>query len=56
MFGYGEVNQYNRHSTLMQIFRKMEHPKFRYYVLRKKTDVFYAMHRFFSNEEAEITV
>jgi uncharacterized protein len=56
LFGYGEVNQYNRHSTLMQIFRKLEHPKFRYYVLRKKTDVFYAMQQFFSNEKAEVSV
>ncbi|QXE02618.1 sporulation protein YhbH [Terribacillus sp. DMT04] len=56
LFGYGEVNQYNRHSTLMQIFRKLEHPKFKYYVLRKKTDVFYAMQQFFSNEKAEVSV
>ncbi|WP_077310404.1 sporulation protein YhbH [Terribacillus halophilus] len=56
LFGYGEVNQYNRHSTLMQIFRKLEHPKFRYYVLRKKTDVFYAMQQFFSNEKAQVSV
>jgi sporulation protein YhbH len=55
MFGYGEVNQYNRHSTLMQVFRKIEHPKFKYYVLRKKADVFYAMKQFFSSEEMQIS-
>ncbi|SDK48392.1 sporulation protein YhbH [Sediminibacillus albus] len=54
MFGYGEVNQYNRHSTLMQVYNKIESPKFRYYVLRKKADVFYAMKQFFSNEEAKV--
>ncbi|MRH44954.1 sporulation protein YhbH [Aquibacillus halophilus] len=53
MFGYGEVNQYNRHSTLMQVFRQMEDPKLKYYVLRKKTDVFYAMKKFFSNQTDE---
>lgn len=56
MFGYGEVNQYNRHSTLMQAYRHIEDPKFKYYVLKKKTDVFYAMKKFFSNETEEITV
>jgi uncharacterized protein len=51
MFGYGEVNQYNRHSTLMQVFKQIEDPKLKYHVLRNKTDVFYAMKNFFSNNE-----
>ncbi|MYL32531.1 sporulation protein YhbH [Pontibacillus yanchengensis] len=53
MFGYGEVNQYNRHSTLMSSYKKIEDPRFRHFVLRRKADVFYAMKHFFQeNEEA----
>ncbi len=51
MFGYGEVNQYNRHSTLMSTYKNVEEEKFRFYVMKKKSDVFYAMKQFFSNEE-----
>lgn len=54
MFGYGEVNQYNRHSTLMSAYRNIDDPKFMYYVLRRKADVFYAMRKFFSTEEEEV--
>ncbi|MGI8317135.1 sporulation protein YhbH [Halobacillus mangrovi] len=53
MFGYGEVNQYNRSSSLMQAYKNIDHPKFRYYILRKKADVFHAMKQFFSEENAE---
>ncbi|SEB15024.1 hypothetical protein SAMN05421743_12077 [Thalassobacillus cyri] len=56
LFGYGEVNQYNRHSSLMQVYKKIEHPKFSYYVLRKKADVLYAMQKFLSEKEEEMTV
>ncbi|MDC3413616.1 sporulation protein YhbH [Aquibacillus sp. 3ASR75-11] len=56
MFGYGEVNQYNRHSTLMQVFRKIEHDRLNYFVLRKKADVFYAMRHFFNNKNEETFV
>ncbi|MCP8615301.1 sporulation protein YhbH [Salirhabdus salicampi] len=52
MFGYGEVNQYNRHSTLMSAYSKIEDPKFRHYILRQKTDVFYAMKELFKQGEA----
>ncbi|WP_181349338.1 sporulation protein YhbH [Thalassobacillus sp. CUG 92003] len=51
LFGYGEVNQYNRHSSLMQVYKKIEDPKFRYFILRKKADVFHAMKEFLSDEE-----
>ncbi|UOQ46520.1 sporulation protein YhbH [Halobacillus salinarum] len=50
MFGYGEVNQYNRASSLMQAYKSIDHPKFRYHILRKKADVFHAMKGFFSEE------
>ncbi|MCA0969772.1 sporulation protein YhbH [Halobacillus litoralis] len=51
MFGYGEVNQYNRSSSLMQAYKAIDHPKFRHYILRKKSDVFHSMKEFFSEKE-----
>lgn len=51
MFGYGEVNQYNRHSTLMSAYKNIKSEKFRYYILKQKADVFHAMKSFFQNNE-----
>jgi uncharacterized protein len=51
MFGYGEVNQYNRHSTLMSAYKNINDEKFRYYILKQKADVFHAMKSFFNKEE-----
>ncbi|WP_044736625.1 sporulation protein YhbH [Geobacillus kaustophilus] len=52
MFGYGEVNQYNRSpSTLMRAYGNMKHEKFRYYILKQKSDVFQALKHFFSAEK-----
>ncbi|WP_456272010.1 sporulation protein YhbH [Bacillus sp. AK031] len=51
MFGYGEVNQYNRHSTLMSAYKNMKDEQFRYFILKQKADVFHAMKSFFKNEE-----
>lgn len=53
MFCYGEVNQYNRHSTLMSAYKNIKDERFRYYVLRQKADVFHAMKTFFHNEKQE---
>ena len=47
MFGYGEVNKYNRHSTLMRVYKDIDHPKFRHYILKEKPDIYYAMKSFF---------
>lgn len=47
MFGYGEVNGYNRYSTLMNAYRTIEDPKFKHYVLKEKADVYHAMKSFF---------
>ena len=47
MFGYGEVNAYNRFSTLMSSYKKIEHPKFRYYILKEKRDIYHALKSFF---------
>jgi uncharacterized protein len=51
MFGYGEVNQYNRHSTLMSAYKNIKDEKFRYYILKQKSDVFHAMKSFFKKED-----
>lgn len=51
MFGYGEVNQYNRHSTLMSAYKNIKDENFRYYILKQKADVFQAMKSFFKKEE-----
>jgi uncharacterized protein len=51
MFGYGEVNQYNRHSTLMSAYKNIKDEHFRYYILKQKADVFHAMKSFFKQEE-----
>lgn len=52
MFYYGEVNQYQRHSTLMSAYKHIKDERFRYFVLRQKADVFHAMKQFFRREEA----
>src|SRR5699024_3021041 len=50
MFCYGEINSYNRPSTLMQAYRQIEERKFRHYVLKEKQDVYHAMKHFFQKE------
>ncbi|MBY7145059.1 sporulation protein YhbH [Virgibacillus sp. NKC19-3] len=51
MFGYGEVNSYNRPSTLMNAYKTIENPKFRHYILKQNQDVYHAMKSFFRKEE-----
>ncbi|KOS71501.1 stress response protein [Lysinibacillus contaminans] len=51
MFGYGEVNQHSRYSTLMNTYKKIENPKFRHYVLKQKSDVYEALKSFFQKAE-----
>ncbi|MDI3328648.1 MAG: sporulation protein YhbH [Alicyclobacillaceae bacterium] len=48
IFGYGEVNQYQRPSTLMSAFRAIGDPKFRSILIRDKADVYQALKTFFS--------
>lgn len=54
MFGYGEVNVYNRYSTLMSIYKKIDNPKFRHYILRQKADVYDALRSFFQKKELPV--
>jgi len=51
MFGYGEVNQYNRSSTLMSAYKHITYPRFLYYVIREKNEVYAALKSFFHRRE-----
>lgn len=51
MFGYGEVNQYHRTTTLSQSYRKIQEENFSSYVLKARSDVFGALKHFFSDVE-----
>lgn len=50
MFGYGEVNQYQRNSTLMSAYKNIKDEKFHYYILKQKADVYHAMKSFFKRK------
>ncbi|MBW5447750.1 sporulation protein YhbH [Cohnella sp. CFH 77786] len=52
IFGYGEVNQYNRSSTLMSAYKHLEHQQFLYYVIREKGEIYNALKTFFRKREA----
>lgn len=54
MFGYAEVNQYNRSSTLMSAYSKLAHERFRTVVIREKTDVYGALRSLFSEKEGGV--
>jgi sporulation protein YhbH len=55
MFGYGEVNQYNRSSTLMSAYRNIKDPRFRYAVIREKNEVYQALKTFFTKEKEAVS-
>ncbi|ARU59750.1 sporulation protein YhbH [Tumebacillus avium] len=48
IFGYGEVNQYNRSSTLMSAFKNLTDPKFKNVLIREKSEVYKALTTFFT--------
>ncbi|MCR8643657.1 sporulation protein YhbH [Paenibacillus sp. N1-5-1-14] len=54
LFGYGEVNQYNRSSTLMSAYRNIHNPKFLHYIIREKGEVYKALKTFFSPRKMEV--
>jgi hypothetical protein len=47
MVNYIEVNQYSRHSTLMNAYKYIKHDKFRHFVVCERKDIFYALKYFF---------
>lgn len=51
MFGYGEVNQHSRYSTLMNTYKKIDNPKFKHYIIKQKNDVYEALKNFFQKAE-----
>lgn len=51
LFGYGEVNQYNRTTPLMSAFRKVQDPLFRSYVIKKREEVYPALTYFFTAQK-----
>lgn len=52
IFGYGEVNQYNRNSTLMSAYRSIHNPGFKYSIIREKGEVHHALRTFFAKQSA----
>ena len=52
MFGYAEVNSYNRQSTLMRAYQDFQNPKFQHFILKEKEDVYHALKHFFQKKEA----
>ncbi len=52
IFGYGEVNQYNRSSTLMSAYKHINQEQFLYYVIRDKAEIYNALKTFFRKREA----
>lgn len=51
-----QLYQYNRHSTLMSAYKHIKDEKFRYYILKQKSDVLQAMRSFFRKEENKMFV
>ncbi|MDT3425105.1 sporulation protein YhbH [Paenibacillus forsythiae] len=51
IFGYGEVNQYNRSSTLMSAYKHIKQPQFMHYVIKDKKEVYQALRTFFGKKE-----
>lgn len=54
IFGYGEVNQYNRSSTLMSAYKHLEHQQFLYYVIKEKGEIYNALKTFFRKRDPAV--
>lgn len=54
MFGYGEVNQYNRSSTLMSAYRHLKQEQFMHYVIKDKKEVYQALKVFFGKKQLKL--
>ncbi|QKS70647.1 sporulation protein YhbH [Paenalkalicoccus suaedae] len=48
MFGYGEVNQYGRKTTLMNLYKDVNHERFRSELMKDRTDIYKTLKSFFS--------
>lgn len=49
IFGYGEVNQYNRSSTLFSAYKNITDRKFMYSIIKEKSEVYKALTTFLQN-------
>lgn len=47
IFGYGEVNEHSRYSSLMNTYKTIENSKFRHYVIKDNKDVYEALKSIF---------
>ncbi|MEK4426442.1 sporulation protein YhbH [Solibacillus sp. FSL K6-1523] len=54
MFGYGEVNESNRTSALMMTFKKIDDPKFRFSIIKRRQEVYDALKEIFKKQEADL--
>ncbi|RED64001.1 sporulation protein YhbH [Cohnella lupini] len=54
IFGYGEVNQYNRSSTLMSAYKHLDHQQFLYHIIKEKSEIYQALKTFFKKREAAV--
>lgn len=54
IFGYGEVNQYNRSSTLMSAYKHIQQERFMYYVIRDKAEIYHALKAFFGKRQQAV--
>jgi sporulation protein YhbH len=52
LFGYGEVNQYNRSSTLMSAYKHINNDCFKYAIIKERADVYEALKTFFGKVAA----
>jgi sporulation protein YhbH len=53
IFGYGEINQYNRSSSLMNAFKNIQDPKFKSVLIKEKSEVYKALCTFFTSGDGE---
>ncbi|MGD9677622.1 MAG: sporulation protein YhbH [Vulcanibacillus sp.] len=51
MFCYGEINQFNRESTLMNVYKNIDDEKFKYTTIRDRSQVYQTLLTFFSKEK-----
>jgi hypothetical protein len=51
MFGYIEVNQYDRHSTLRSAYKYIKNKKFRQCIIKERYDVYESLKSMFRKEE-----
>jgi len=51
LIGYGEINQYNRSSTLMAAYKHIQEERFMYYVIRDKAEIYQALKTFFGKRQ-----